>query len=559
MASFNISLDYPEIASATKSIEKNQANILLKTVQDITIKGNLLAINNASNYTAIWDQINAISDNSTAKNCTLNFANLVSYSGAKILNINFDETKNQDVKSKNFSITFQIYEAVTSSMLTSYGVSLKDLKDLADIKIKQSKEENMEGTNLTTSVNLSFNENTSAFSKGRAEAISKVILAATNALTLTASRTTSSNIYDEKTASYTFIETKNKFRGSSGGFAILRSNNYNIQNNGAINVTETEQIKIEKNTYTIGELYSKADSDASGAKSRCIAFINLYYNLSYGAVPAQYRNVWIESSRQITVDEAPGTAQYTVSITNEPEYSNNVRVEIVNTIEDLKKEDSKRKITRGTITGIGSPPNKELALANNKKLSYAKTYFDTNYKPKFVQAKTYTDRTSEVSGAKYKTYITNGDVSYNISEGSISFSLTYESKPTFTVKTATMLHGSAEISTESAVNLANQFIVIGGLSPGEELIQQGAQAKPINENLKVQGVFKSAKDLQTYISTFKDLVKNVYANGIIRSINVSANLIERSFQASASWFKFGEYRERSSFEAKVTAKSEVQI
>jgi len=558
MASFNISLDYPEIASATKSIEKNQANVLLRTIQETTVKGKLLSINGFANYTEIWNQINAIGDNKSAKNCSLSFGSL-SFADVVVTNINFDQTKDQDVKNKDFSITFKKYEKVTTSALTSYGVLLTDLKDLADVKITQSKEENMEGTNLITSVNLSFNENASTFSKGRAETISKAILAATNALTLTASRTTCSNIYDEKNASYTFIETKNKFRGSEGGFAILRSNNYNIQNNGAINVTETEQIKIEKNTYSISELYSKADSDAGGAKSRCIAFIGLYYTLAYGTAPAQYRNTWVESSRQITVDEAPGTAQYTVSITNEPEYSGNVRVEIVNTIEDLKKEDSKRKITRGTITGITSPPNKELNPANNKKLSYAKSYFDTNYKPRFIEAKAYKDKSGEITGAKYKTYITNGDVSYNISEGSISFSLTYESKPTFTVKSGTMLYGSAEISTESAVHLANQFIVIGGLSPGLELIQESAQAKPINENLKIQGVFKSSKDLQTYISTFRDLIKTSYADGVIRSITVSANLIERSFQASASWLKFGEYRERSSFEAKVTAKAEVGI
>lgn len=558
MASFNISLDYPEIVSATKSIEKNQANVLLKTTQETTVKGKLLRINGFANYTEIWSQINAIGDNRSAKNCSLSFGSL-SFGDVIVTNINFDQTKDQDVKNKDFSITFKKYEAVTSSMLTQYGLSLTDLKDLADIKITQSKEENMEGTNLITSVNLSFNENASSFLKGRAETISKAILAATNALTLTASRTTCSNIYDEKTASYTFIETKNKFRGSSSGFAILRSNNYNIQNNGAINVTETEQIKIEKDTYTIGELYSKADSDAGGAKSRCITFLNLYYTLAYGSAPDSFKNTWVESTRQITVDEAPGTAQYTVSITNEPEYSGNVRVEIVNTIEDLKKEDSKRKITRGTITGITSPPDKELGPTKNKKLSYAKSYFDANYKPRFVEAKTYTDKSGELTEAKYKTYITNGDVSYNISEGSISFSLTYESKPTFTVKSGTMLYGSAEISTESAVHLANQFIVIGGFSPGEELIQESAQAKPINESLKIQGVFKTAKDLQTYISTFKDLIKTYYSDGVIRSITVSANLIERSFQASASWLKFGEYRERLSIESKVTAKAEVGI
>ena len=97
---FNISLDYPQITSATKKIEKNQANFLLKIVQEITVKGKLLEFNNLSGYSKIWAQIDAIQDNKSAKNCTLNFANLVSYSGVKITSISFDQTNNQDVQSK---------------------------------------------------------------------------------------------------------------------------------------------------------------------------------------------------------------------------------------------------------------------------------------------------------------------------------------------------------------------------------------------------------------------------------------------------------------------------
>ena len=507
---FNISLDYPQITSATKKIEKNQANFLLRIVQEITVKGKLLEFNNLSGYSEIWTQIDAIQDNKSAKNCTLNFANLVSYSGVKITSISFDQTNNQDVQSKDFSITFEIYEKVTSSGLTQYGVTTTQLKDLEDIKITQVKDQNLEGETLTTSVGLTFSPNANSFGEGLANTIAKAVLAVTNIFSLTSSRTTVSNVYDEKAATYTYIEVKNKFRGSGGGFAILRSNNYNIQNNGSILVTENTQIKIESNNYTINQLYSKASSEASGALNRCQQFLIAYYSYSYGTPPAGYRDTFLLFNKQITVDEAAGTAQASASITNEPEYTGNVKVEIVSTIEDLKKEDSKRKTVRGTITGINNPPDKEINPISNKKLAAAKTYFDTNYKPKFASAKNYTDLKSDLTGAKYKTYITNGDVSYNISEGSINFSLTYESRPNFNVSDQNMIYGSAELTDQSAVHLANQFIVIGGQTPGEELIQESSQSRPIEQTLKIQALFKRSVDIKTYISKFKDLISQNY-------------------------------------------------
>ncbi|NBW29148.1 hypothetical protein EBR37_02075 [bacterium] len=519
---FNINLQYPQITSATKKIEKNQANFLLRIIQEITVKGKLLKFNNLSGYSEIWAQIDAIQDNKSAKNCTLNFANLVSYSGVKITSISFDQTNNQDVQSKDFSITFEVYEAVSSSGLTQYGVTTTQLKDLEDIKITQVKDQNLEGETLTTSVGITFTPNANTFNESIANTIAKAVLAATNILSLTSSRTTVSNVYDEKTATYTYIEVKNKFRGSGGGFAILRSNNYNIQNNGSILVTDNTQIKIESNTYTINELYSRALSEASGALGRCQQFLNIYYSFSYGTPPAGYRNTFLLFNKQITVDEASGTAQASASITNEPEYTGNVKVEIVSTIEDLKKEDSKRKTVRGTITGINNPPDKEINPTSNKKLAAAKNYFDSNYKPKFISAKNFIDAKGEITGAKYKAYITNGDVSYNISEGSINFSLTYESRPNFDVSESTMIYGSAELTNQSAVHLANQFIIIGGQTPGEELIQESNQSRPIEQTLKVQALFKKPADIKNYISKFKDLISQNYNDGIIKSINISS-------------------------------------
>jgi hypothetical protein len=558
---FNISLDYPQITSATKKIEKNQANFLLKIVQEITVKGKLLEFNNLSGYSEIWDQINNIEDNKSAKNSTLNFAGLVSYGGAKITSISFDQTNNQDVKSKDFSISFEVYDTVSSSGLTQYGITTAQLKELEDIKITQVKDENLEGQTLTTSVNLTFSPNANSFNEGAASSIARAILAVINIFSLTSSRTTCSNVYDEKTATYTYIEVKNKFRGSTSGFAILRSNNYNIQNNGSILVTDNTQIKIEKNdNFTIKDLYEKALSESTSALGRCNTFLNVYYSYSYGSLPSGYKNTFLISNRQITVDEASGTAQASVSITNEPEYfENKVKVEIVTTIEDLKKEDSKKKTVRGTITGIGNPTDKEINFNQNKKLNNAKSYFDSNYKPKFTSALNYTDVKNEITGAKYKTYITNGDVSYNISEGSISFSLSYESRPNFQVSNQAIIYGSAELTNQSAVHLANQFLIVGGLTKGEELIQESSQSRPIESTLKVQALFKKSADIKSYVSNFATLIKNNYKDGIIKSINISAELIGRTFQGSATWLNFGDYRERNDINVKAQQPTKVTL
>ena len=554
----NVSLTDSQIASATKRIEKSQSNILLKIVTEYTIKGKVLAKDAGGGYQAIWDLISAVEDNGEAKNCTLNLGGAGRYTNAKVTNISFDESNNQDVKSKDFSITFEVYEAISSSVLTSYGVILSDLKDISDIKISQAQEENLEGKTLITTIGITFGENANPYDLSRAQKIAKAILAATSVLTINSGRKTISNIYDETSGTYNFIETKNEYRGSSGGFSVLRSTNYNIQNNGSIVVSENGQIKIEKdNDFTIKELYDKAVSEVGEAKQRCEAFIQTYYTLSYGSLPSGYRSSFQETSRQITVDESAGTAQYTVSMTNEPENIGDVRVEIVDTTEDLKKEKAKKKTIRGTIVGMKLPPDKEIDPSANKKLAAAKNYFDSNYKQLFADAKNFTSINPPIGA--YKTYITNGDLTYNISEGSINFSITYEDRPEYNVQDQDMIYGSAQITNESAVHLANQFIIIGGQQPGEELIQESNQSKPVERNLQVQALFKDAGKIKGYITKFKDLIKNNYNNGILKSLNISTNLINRNFQGTATWLEFGGHRDRNDTASTVQNPTEIKL
>jgi hypothetical protein len=561
MATFNISLDLPEMVSATKRIEKNQANIPLRIIQEVTVKGKLLALNNTSGYQAIWAIINGINDSSEAKNCSLSFPGVGGFSSARILSINFDNSANQDRVTKDFSISFETYTAFTGShALTSYGVLLEDLKELSDIKISQSKETNLEGDTLTTSVGLTFAENANTFTLSRAEGISKAIISAANVLTINGTKITNSNIYDEKSGTYNFIQTKSALRGSTNGFAILRSTNYNIQQNGSIVVSENTQIKIEKiDDYKISEIYDKAILEATSALGRATNFLTAYYKFSYGSLPGGYKPEFLETTRQITVDEATGSAQCNLSFTNEPEFMGNVRVEITDIIEDIVKEDSKRKITRGSITGIKSPPNLKVNPNSNIKIKNAKAYFDQNYLIEFQDAEEFRDKKSSIKKAKYKTYITNGDLSYNISEGSINFSLTYESKPIFDVTDSNLIYGSIQNTTQSAVHLANQMIVIGGLMPGEELIQETSQSRPVENNIKLDALFKDPKEIKTYITKIKTFIKDNYKDGILTSLSISANLIQRSLQASASWMNFGEHRERKDVSIKVVDPKEIKL
>ena len=561
MATFNISLDFPEMVSATKRVEKNQANIPLRIVQEVTVKGKLVALNNTSGYQAIWGIINGINDSSEAKNCSLSFPGVGGFSQARILSINFDNSANQDRVTKDFSISFETYTAFTGShALTNYGVLLEDLKELSDIKISQSKETNLEGDTLTTSVSLTFAENANTFTLSRAEGISKKIISVANILTINSTKITNSNVYDEKSGTYNFIETKSALRGSTGGFAILRSTNYNIQQNGSIVVSENSQIKILKiDDYKISEIYDKALLEATSALGRATTFLTAYYKFTYGSLIGGYKPEFLETTRQITVDEATGSAQCNVSFTNEPELMGDVRVEITDIIEDIVKEDSKRKITRGTITGIKSPPDLKVNPNSNVKIKYAKAYFDKSYLKEFQDAEDFKDKKSSIKNAKHKTYITNGDLSYNISEGSINFSLTYESKPIFNVGDSTLIYGSIQNTTQSAVHLANQIIVIGGIKPGEELIQETSQSRPVENNIKLDALFKDAKDIKLYITKIKDFIKNNYQDGILTSLSISANLIQRSLQASASWMNFGAHRERKDVSIKVVDPKEIKL
>ena len=65
--------------------------------------------------------------------------------------------------------------------------------------------------------------------------------------------------------------------------------------------------------------------------------------------------------------------------------------------------------------------------------------------------------------------------------------------------------------------------------------------------------------MKSYVSNFATLIKNNYKDGIIKSINISAELIGRTFQGTATWLNFGDYRQRSDVSVKVQPPAKVTI
>ena len=95
--------------------------------------------------------------------------------------------------------------------------------------------------------------------------------------------------------------------------------------------------------------------------------------------------------------------------------------------------------------------------------------------------------------------------------------------------------------------------------PGEELIQETSQSRPVENNIKLDALFKDPKEIKTYITKIKTFIKDNYKDGILTSLSISANLIQRSLQASASWMNFGEHRERKDVSIKVVDPKEIKL
>jgi hypothetical protein len=563
----SISLDYGQTVSAVRSLEKTASNIPTRIIDQITINGKLLSLggvdSGSGKIQAEVDRIKA--DNSGYKSTVSCGGN--SYSNVKIISISFNQSNSRDVFEKDFSIVFEKISQAPVSILENYGLSPQDLLNIKDIQTSSGLESNQEGKFLNQSCTIIFEPYANKDENEGARIAKSFFEASSQALGLGSTqdnRIALGSIINKAGNTYSFTESRIEFatpKGGSNGPGVFKKTNATIQNNGAIIGTINVSKKftnIIDDSYRAQDLYDSINGlinqEVQSLKQNILPLIN-YATTKQG----NHYDKFSLTDKQISINESSGTAEGTAVISNLPEISDQdkMKKEIFYLIENIEAEDAKRLTVRGSLQALYIPPDKEFSESNKK----AKAVFDkfkSTFGNFFDTSSQRTDQKGSLSSLgiqelnlKYKTYATNASVNINVTDGIIDFSITFESKQSFEVKDENILLAEGSAVGASPIHLANFFIVLGGLSKGEELIQQSGQSKlkPYIINLNGLGKKTAGREILSFIKT----IYNGNKKSVTEKINYSANLIKKTFQASITQYDDGQYRERSDVALKATS------
>jgi len=563
----SISLDHGQTISAVRNLEKTASNIPTRIIDQITINGKLLNLGGVDSGSGkIQAEVERIKATNTGYKSSVS-SGKQNFSNVKIISLSFNQSNSRDVYEKDFSIVFEKISIAPSSILDNYGLSPQDLLDIKDIQTSSTLESNPEGKFLNQSCTVIFEPYANKTESAAATIAQNFFQASSLALGLTSvqdSRIALGSIINKAGNTYSFTESRIEFTTPKGGTSgVFIKTNATIQNNGAIIGTVNVSKKfsnVSDDSYQTQDLYDSINNLINEAKNQLQQKALELIVLS-NSNEGEHYNKFSITDKQISINESSGTAEGTAVISNLPEISEDdkAKKEVFYLVEDISAEDAKKITIRGSYQALYTPPDTTFSR-DNKKVKIAKDLFDTKFGTFLDTASDRPDQKSKLTSLpisalslKYKTYLINASININVTDGMIDFSLVFESKKSFEVKNSKILLAELSAVGASPIHLANFFIVLGGKTKGEELIQQSAQSKLKPYIINLNGLAKdsSGKDIV-------DIIKNLYSTNkkdLTEKINYSANLIKKTFQASISQYIQGEYREVGDFAFKAAAES----
>lgn len=538
----NISLDNPTILGITNNYSFSQGGIALRQVQNISIEGILLSLNSITGVADIWNQIQDSSTFDGLINITING---VSYTNAKINSFDYNQGENQDVKSKPLRIEFEVYSEFGSSDNKDYLDSyvLQNIETISDSFGLSLSEGNKKDYNH--SFNLQYFNTTGSALVNASRTIAAGVLA-TNKYALSMLGGGYSNAYkryynetfDVYKGSYSLNETLSYLDDVSSN--ATKSLGYSVQlnNGGVISVKEEAEIQgLVDNKYT--NALNLFNSTYNGAFGRCQTYLS---DFSSELTPALTTLLDKPVSTTITRDEFLGKINYTIEFTNQPRLDPTNTVIIDNTIDFNKSEDGFIEFTEnGAYTAYG-PTSADNPSTNTKFLS-ALTKYTTDYSSVYASP-TKTNVVSLAQGlftfgtSSNKYYILNTNVSYNITDGKITFNHKFSNKKLYDTS-APFKSITVERSEEDAVPSIQIFQVPGfGSAGGKELAQYLQRATPIKQSINVNIKGKKDTKIATYIGKFNSYIPTIAKPGFLLSKNFSFNPVKNSFNGAAEWIIF---------------------
>ena len=330
------------------------------------------------------------------------------------------------------------------------------------------------------------------------------------------------------------------FDNTSQDFGEFLGYELSIQNNGVFTVTENGNIQSNINSHTMSDLKTKAETLKSGAFTRCRNFTEIYYQKLGLVVNSYSYNVQnLPISSNLNVDGSNMSATYSVTYSNDPRNVTDVIVDISEEMSSSVLKDEVKKVQSGSILGMGETD----FTSSNQKFSKAKAKYQSLYSSVLTAAKTLTNQENILSH-KYPSYLTNANVTFNISEGSINFNHTFVSNKTFDSKDDNFVSVSAEATSRGPLHLVNSFLIFGGVQEGKELMQDVAQGKVGEINLTVDFLLKPKTTLEQCIAKFKLFIDKIKkAPGFLTDVSYTLDPVGRTFNGTATFLEFNRYRE----------------
>jgi len=568
----NISISNDGIAqtvTATKSLVRSESNMPLRILEQITINGKLLSLNGLSSSSKIQGQVDSFDAKKTGFESTVSIGNL-QFSQVKIINVSFLGSNSRDTIEKDFSVTFEKYTQVDQSPLTQYGLNTQDLLNIKDLQTSSNMESNLEGKVLNQTFSITYEGYAKNADENSAANIAKNFFNASKSklnANISPDRISLSSTSNTAGKTFSFTETQIEFRTPAGGNkkGVFISKNYNIQNNGAVIATGSVSIRASNTTddrFDMQGLKSSADAEISRLEGSITSDMKPYLNLGNSRLSSGIKTTLSKLDQQVSINETAGTVNISMTFTNALEYfgQEKLRKEKYIIEEEIKGEDARRLTHRGSYQTLYEPPDKTFQKSN-KKIKPAWDKFEADYNQILSTAnKRDPSQNFAPKGATHPTVITSASVNVNLTEGIVDFSIVAESRRAFKI-----IEQSQDIFSfeggkveGTPIHLANFFIVLGGTTPGEELIQESNQSKCVPHIIQFQGMTKETKGLQNIVDKIKGLYDKE-KNDFTESINITMNIAKKTFGGSITTFKCGDHRQRSDTTYKAKAPKAIQI
>lgn len=256
---------------------------------------------------------------------------------------------------------------------------------------------------------------------------------------------------------------------------------------------------------------------------------------------------------QISIDCTSLTGKAVYTTTNDLKYQSTYISQIEVEILSNKNPIGKKTIIKGSITGYGSPA-KSTDLASNAKTKACVDGILREIQTICGVASTdiyETSKLKEITAFKFgslnptsikqdgaKAILTSIEININASAGSGTFSITIDSSKLYSV-VPKFLYLIKSKSNPQPVHWINSFLIVGGATKGEELMQASEQSRPKETIVKLDGVLMDGT-FKDAITQFKDFLINAKSAGkFIKSASLNYNAEANSFNGSASFINDG--------------------